>query len=224
MEVNDAPIILASRSPRRYELLSLLIEPARLVVRPPASSDEQGFDDCPTIAAVEDRLLAIARAKRTVVRAEIASQPDAANIHRAAILAADTTIVAESASGEFAVLGQPPKEGPDRPTVRRWFEHYYFARPHLALTAVSIERGDAQVAEVIVSTAVHFNAAASGWLDWYLATDEPDGKAGGYAIQGLAGVFVNRVEGSLTNVVGLPLAETRQLLLDLELTQASGGR
>jgi septum formation protein len=222
--VNDEPIILASRSPRRLELLSLLIEPARLVVRPPANSDEQGFDDCPTITAVESRLLAIARAKRTAVRAEIASGSDAAKLNRAAILAADTTIVAESASGEFAVLGQPPKEGPARPTVRRWFERYYFTRPHLALSAVSIEREDGQVAEVIVSTAVSFNAAAADWLDWYLATDEPDGKAGGYAIQGLASVFVNRIEGSLTNVVGLPLAETRQLLLDLELIQASRGR
>jgi septum formation protein len=222
--VYDEPIILASRSPRRFELLSLLIEPDRLIVRPPANSDEQGFDDCPTITAVEDRLLAIARAKRTAVRSEVASGIEAPKLHRAAILAADTTIVAESASGEFAVLGQPPKEGPSRPTVRRWFEEYYFARPHLALTAVSIERADGQVAEVVVSTAVSFNRAAASWLNWYLSTDEPEGKAGGYAIQGLASVFVNRVEGSLTNVVGLPLAETRQLLLDLELIQASGGR
>ena len=213
----DAPIILASRSPRRLELLSLLIDPARIVVRPPASSEEQGFDDCHTITAVEDRLRQIARAKRAAVRSEIDPAMESLKLNGAAILAADTTIVAESASGQFAVLGQPPKEELSRPTLRRWFEEYYFARPHLALTAVSIERADGKVAETLASTMVSFNQAAANWLDWYLSTDEPDGKAGGYAIQGLASVFVNRVEGSLTNVVGLPLAETRQLLLDLEL-------
>lgn len=222
--MNDAPIILASRSPRRLELLSLLIDPGRIFVRPPASADEQGFDDCHTITAVEDRLLAIARAKRQAVRSDVASGIDAPKLAGAAILAADTTIVAESATSQFAVLGQPPREGPSRPTLRRWFEDYYFARPHLALTAVTLERADGEVAEVVVSTTVSFNRAAANWLDWYLATDEPDGKAGGYALQGLASIFVNRVEGSLTNVVGLPIAETRQLLLDLELIEASGRR
>jgi septum formation protein len=215
--VNDAPIILASRSPRRLELLSLLIESDRILARPPARSEEQGFEDCQTITDIEARLLAIAREKRAAVRSEVVSATDAAALASAAILAADTTIVAESATGELAVLGQPPREGPGRPTLRRWFEDYYFVRPHLALTAVSIERSDGEVAETIVSTVVSFNRAAAGWLDWYLSTNEPDGKAGGYAIQGLASVFVNRVEGSLTNVVGLPLAETRQLLLDLQL-------
>jgi septum formation protein len=218
--VNDVPLILASRSPRRLELLSLLIDRNRIIVRPPANSDEQGFDDCHTINAVENRLLEIARAKRMAVRSEIRTTRETAS--DAAILAADTTIVAESSSGQLAVLGQPPKEGPLRPTLRRWFEDYYFAKPHLALTAVSIETANGQIAETIAATTVSFNRAAAGWLDWYLSTDEPEGKAGGYAIQGLASVFVNRVEGSLTNVVGLPLAETRHLLLDLELISATG--
>jgi septum formation protein len=218
--VNDVPLILASRSPRRLELLGLLVDRNRIIVRPPANSDEQGFDDCHTISAVENRLLEIARAKRMAVRAEVRNVSEAAI--DAAILAADTTIVAESASGQLAVLGQPPKEGPLRPTVRRWFEDYYFAKPHLALTAVSIETADDQLAESITATTVSFNRAAASWLDWYLSTDEPEGKAGGYAVQGLASVFVNRIEGSLTNVVGLPLAETRQLLLDLELIPQTG--
>jgi septum formation protein len=218
--VNDVPLILASRSPRRLELLSLLIDRNRIIVRPPSNSDEQGFDDCHTINAVENRLLEIARAKRMAVRSEIRTTRETAS--DAAILAADTTIVAESSSGQLAVLGQPPKEGPLRPTLRRWFEDYYFAKPHLALTAVSIETANGQIAETIAATTVSFNRAAAGWLDWYLSTDEPEGKAGGYAIQGLASVFVNRVEGSLTNVVGLPLAETRHLLLDLELISATG--
>lgn len=135
----------------------------------------------------------------------------------AAILAADTTIVAESRTGDLAVLGQPPRESAARPTVRRWFEEFYFHKPHLAMTAVSIERADGRTAECIAVTTVSFNRSRADWLDWYLSTTEPDGKAGGYAIQGMASVFVDRIEGSLTNVVGLPLAETRQLMLDLEL-------
>jgi len=216
--VTTPRLILASRSPRRLELLSLLVDRARIVVRPPASSEEQGFEDCQTINDVEHRLLAIARTKRTAVWTACRADSEA---NAAAVLAADTTIVAESADGLLAVLGQPPEEGPRRPTVRRWFEEYYFARPHLALTAVSIERADGLVAEAVVATTVSFNQSAAPWLDWYLSTDEPAGKAGGYAIQGLGSVFVNRVEGSLTNVVGLPLAETRQLLIDLGLI---GGR
>ncbi len=207
-------IILASRSPRRLELLRLLVPPERLIVRPPRCSDEPGFDDCSTVVDVERQLLAIARSKRLAVRAESRLQEPGM---LAAILAADTTIVAESASGELAVLGQPPNEDRGRSTVRRWFHEFYFVRPHLALTAVSIERADGTVAERVVATTVSFSRARAGWLDWYLSTSEPDGKAGGYAIQGLASVFVDRLEGSLSNVVGLPLAETRELLLELDL-------
>ena len=212
--MNNSPLILASRSPRRLELLGLLISPSEIIVRPPSSSDEPGFDDCRTVTEVQDRVLSIARAKRLAVRNETIGM---AGLAHSPILAADTTIVAESLTGELAVLGQPPREDRSRPTVRRWFEHFYFHRPHLAITAVSIERADGQQAECIAVTTVSFNRARANWLDWYLSTDEPDGKAGGYAIQGLASVFIDRVEGSLTNVVGLPLAETRQLLLDLNL-------
>ncbi|QDT55455.1 Maf-like protein YhdE [Caulifigura coniformis] len=209
--MNNAPLILASRSPRRSELLGLLVRPERIVIRPPASADEPGFDDCQTINAVQDRLLEIARMKRVAVRSESSDLPDAS------ILAADTTIVAESRTGDLAVLGQPPRESPSRPTVRRWFDEFYFHRPHVAMTAVTIERADGRTAECIAVTTVSFNRSRADWLDWYLSTSEPDGKAGGYAIQGLASMFVDRIEGSLTNVVGLPLAETRQLLLDMEL-------
>jgi septum formation protein len=218
--VITTPIILASRSPRRRELLSQLVDPSRIHVLPPASSDEPGFEDCRNFNDVDRRIREIARTKRIAVRESLraASDPLDPNLGAtAAILAADTTIVAESAAGRMEVLGQPPPEDASRPTVRRWFEEFYFARPHVALTAVSIERSDGQVAECVAITTISFSRARADWLDWYLATDEPDGKAGGYAVQGLASVFIDRIEGSLTNVIGLPLAETRQLLLDLRL-------
>lgn len=213
--MNDArPIILASRSPRRLELLSLLVPRNRIIVQPPASSDEPGFDDCQTAGEVEPRLREIATMKRVAVRLERERRDPGLC---AAILAADTTILAESASGEFAVLGQPPREDHSRPTVRRWFEEFYFARPHLAMTAVSLESPDGQVIDRVATTVVSMNRARRDWLDWYLATDEPDGKAGGYAIQGLASVFVDRIDGSLSNVVGLPLEVTREMLVELQL-------
>lgn len=59
---------------------------------------------------------------------------------------------------------------------------------------------------------VWFREDAEPLLDWYLATNEPLGKAGGYALQGLGSVFVTRVEGSITNVVGLPLEAITELL------------
>jgi septum formation protein len=54
------------------------------------------------------------------------------------------------------------------------------------------------------------------WLDWYIATGEPQGKAGGYAVQGAGSVFVTKIEGSYSNVVGLPLEETLALLREAD--------
>jgi len=207
-------IVLASRSPRRLELLSLLVPADRIVVHPPANSDEPGFDDCRNVNDVEHRLRNIAAMKRRAVRNELRQRYAAV---QSAILSADTTIVAESSAGEFAVLGQPPIEDRSRPVVRRWFEEFYFARSHLAMTAVSLEAPDGRVIDGVAATTVHMNRAKADWLDWYLSTAEPDGKAGGYAIQGLASVFIDRIEGSLSNVIGLPLEETREMLLGLDL-------
>jgi septum formation protein len=68
------------------------------------------------------------------------------------------------------------------------------------------------VREQIVTAAVTFTDVSSEALAWYLSTGESLGKAGGYAIQGLAAAFVKRLEGSLTTVIGLPLLETLQLM------------
>ena len=80
---------------------------------------------------------------------------------------------------------------------------------------------DGRVIDRVAVTTVHMNRSRADWLDWYLSTTEPDGKAGGYAIQGLASVFVDRIEGSLTNVIGLPLEETREMLLAVDLVDAA---
>jgi septum formation protein len=65
---------------------------------------------------------------------------------------------------------------------------------------------------VVVTTAVEFVALTPEIVEWYAATGEPFGKAGAYAIQGAGGALVRRLDGSVTNVIGLPLAETLDLL------------
>ncbi len=73
---------------------------------------------------------------------------------------------------------------------------------------------------MVVTTAVEFVALTPEIVEWYVATGEPFGKAGAYAIQGAGGALVRRLDGSVTNVIGLPLAET----LDLVRKVAESGR
>ena len=200
----DGKLILGSRSPRRLELLSYLVPPAQIVVIPPRATDEAGFDGLHDRAAIEQRLREIARTKCNDVRAQLADG-------WLALLTADTVIVGAHDDGSLAVLGQPP--GQDwQDTVREWFERYYLGRTHLALTSVCIAAPDGRTDECLVASEVRFRADAQPFLDWYLSTGEPQGKAGGYALQGAGSLFVEQVIGSISNVVGLPLRETAATL------------
>ena len=71
-----------------------------------------------------------------------------------------------------------------------------------------------RIAERIVRSSVTFYDDIERRLDWYLATGEPRGKAGGYAVQGAASIFISRIEGSLSNVIGLPLRELFDVLTE----------
>ena len=77
--------------------------------------------------------------------------------------------------------------------------------------------GPSRRREEVVSTLVSFAPLTSEEIDWYVASGEPMGKAGAYAIQGLGARFVHRIDGSWSNVVGLPLEELRNILIDLDL-------
>jgi len=83
-------------------------------------------------------------------------------------------------------------------------------RRHSVLTGVALD--GAAKAAAVVETAVWFRPLAEAEIAWYASTGEPLDKAGAYAIQGAGGVLVQRIEGSASNVVGLPLAETAELL------------
>ena len=205
-------LILGSRSPRRRELLELLVSPESIDVRPPLSSDELGFDGLTSWLEIAQRLQRIAREKNDDVLAQVSPRDDDTQL----VLTADTVIVASGADARFQVLGQPPADESWRDVVRGWFCDLYAGRSHIAATAVCLtERLSGRRLERIVQSHVWVRDDVEPLLDWYLATDEPRGKAGGYALQGLASVFVTRVEGSITNVVGLPLEALVELLPQL---------
>jgi septum formation protein len=177
-------LTLASASPRRRELLSQL--GIALQVRP-ADTDESVRDG----EGAREYVLRVAREKARAVSGAI-------------VLGADTAVVLR---GE--VLGKP-RDGADAARMLRALS----GTSHEVLTGVVVRRGDAAPAEleVVASTAVRFARLGEAEIAWYVATGEPLDKAGAYAIQGAGGAFVLGVEGSVSNVVGLPLAETADLL------------
>jgi septum formation protein len=219
MTAPDDPVVLGSRSPRRRELLALLIGAGRVLVRPPREPDEPSFEGLADLQQIEQQLLDIARAKNVDVAGQL--QTDGTLPSLAAILTADTIIVALAADGTPVVLGQPPAAEDWQQTVGKWFEHYYFGRTHQALSAVCLSTPDGRRAEIVVSTRVQFAADARQRLDWYLSTGEPIGKAGGYGLQGAGSLFVQRIDGSPSNVIGLPLKETAELLEQCGICLAS---
>jgi len=208
--------VLASRSPRRRELLGLLVPADRIAVLPPRDATEPGFDGLHELATIERRLAEIARRKAASVADQTAAKnaPDAG---RKVIIAADTTIVAAAADGTLHVLGQPPETDSWKEVVRRWFREYYAGRTHRALTALCVHGPRGEIVERIVSTEVSIIDDVESRLEWYIETEEPRGKAGGYAIQGAGSIFISRVSGSLSNVVGLPLETLLDVFKELQI-------
>ena len=191
-------IYLASRSPRRRELLSLMgVQFEPLLFRNPPRADG-AVDETPL--AGEDPVAyvkRVARAKaehglKLVVWRRQATQP---------ILAADTTV---ECRGE--ILGKPTDEA----DARRMLELLSGQR-HRVLTAVSLA-WSGHIETVLSESIVQFRELEEAEISKYIASGEPMDKAGAYGIQGKAGMFVERLEGSYTGVMGLPLCETGALL------------
>ena len=175
-------LTLASQSPRRRELLAQL--GFTFEVRP-ARTDE-------TPRPAED-----ARAYVLRVAAEKARAVEAAGV----VLGADTAVVLDG-----RILGKPGDAAEAAAMLRA-----LSGRDHQVLTAVCA-RGAGRQEALVVSSAVELAPLSERQIAWYVASGEPFDKAGGYAVQGLAGAFVAAVRGSVSNVVGLPLAETVALL------------
>ena len=207
------PIVLASRSPRRRALLELVVPVGRLRVLPPRDADEEPLDGLRTRDAIHAAMRRITAAKRDDVRAQLGN----AGEPWAAVVAADTAVIAGEEKS-LTVLGQPPADDWER-TVRRWFREQFAGRSFLTATAVTVAAADGRGASAVVETRVSVRADAADHLDRIVAAGEPVGRAGGFAVGGLAGAScVERVEGGLSNVSGLPLAETLGLLAEVGIT------
>ena len=178
-------IVLASRSPRRVQLLAELgIEP----VVDPADVDETPRQNEDPVAYVQR--VAADKARRVAQRHSGAT-----------VIAADTTVDIDG-----RILGQP-LDIDDARTMLRTLS----ARTHRVHTAVVVIDAQSERADVVTSL-VTFQPLDDETLKWYLSTGESLGKAGAYAVQGHGSVLVERVQGSMSNVVGLPLASTARLL------------
>ena len=183
-------LILASASPRRLQLLDQIgIAPARIA---PADIDEAVSPrEQPRLHAMR-----IATEKAKVVYGRVDEH------ERAVILAADTVV----ACGRRIL----PKAEDDA-TVTKCLT-FLSGRAHHVLTAVAVIDATGKLRTRIVDTKVSFRRLEAEEIAAYLDTREGLGKAGGYAIQGRAAVFVRTINGSYSNVVGLPLTETFRLL------------
>lgn len=184
-------LILASSSPRRAEILRHAGLPFDVF---PANVDESRLprESAPHYV----RRLALAKAHFT---AEIAARKGRSAI----VIGADTVVVAGG-----KILGKPG----DLPTSRRMLRSLS-GRTHTVLTGLAVLRVPGGVEKITVEkTRVRFAKLSEKEIDAYLLTGEPYHKAGAYAIQGIAGRFVTRIEGCYFNVVGLPIARLWSLL------------
>jgi septum formation protein len=203
--------VLGSRSPRRLELLQQIVLPEQIEVRPPRSAAEEDFVGLTDWSAIETRLLEIARAKCADVCDQIRESTSAEST---IVITADTVVVVGPSDGRLEVLGQPPDDLTWPAVVQGWFEDHYAGRTHVVATAFCVAAPERPIIERVVQSNVTFHDDIKRWLNWYLSTGEPRGKAGGYAVQGAGSVFVSRVDGSLSNVIGLPLRELLEVLTD----------
>jgi nucleoside triphosphate pyrophosphatase len=179
-----SPLVLASASPRRRALLEQLGIPLRI---DPAHLDENVREGEPA----EQYVLRLARQKAEAVHVRHPSDT---------VLAADTSVVLEG-----RILGKP-RTAEEAVEMLRGLS----GRTHQVMTAVAVAGAGARC----VIASVTFAAASEAALRWYVSTGEPMDKAGAYAVQGIGGFLVERIEGSYSAVVGLPLVETLALLRD----------
>tara|TARA_R110002072_G_scaffold99008_1_gene217987 strand:- start:112142 stop:112747 length:606 start_codon:yes stop_codon:yes gene_type:complete len=196
----------------------MVAAPERLVVLPPRDADEPGFDGLRSMSEFETRCHEIVELKRLDVIDQLIA--GAISNGPCVVICADTTVIVEVSSGGLLALGQPNVADDWEAEVRGWFRDYLAGQTHTVLSAVSVSLldvagDDCRTLNQSCATLVTMRDDVEAWLDWYISTDEPIGKAGGYAIQGVGSVMVTKVEGSYSNVVGLPIENTVEMLREI---------
>jgi septum formation protein len=191
-------IYLASRSPRRLELLRQLGVECRLLL----DEDEARAEALEAVRDGETPAAYVQRAARAKTEAALARLAEA-QLPPAPLLCADTTVAIGG-----TILGKPA-DADDAARMLRLLS----GRTHRVLTAVVVApaSGPRLLAATQVSR-VRFARLTAAQIEAYIDSGEPFGKAGGYAIQGRAAGFVRRIEGSHSGIMGLPLYETARLL------------
>lgn len=192
LDLDGYRLVLASASPRRSDLLRSVGLQFEVL---PADIDESVLrGEVPA-----DYVARLSKEKASKI---------AAMVDHGIVVAADTTVDVDD-----QILEKPV----DDADVRRMLG-LLSGRTHLVHTGVTVlgpveaASGVGPARTIVVETAVRFVDLTARDLDWYVSTGDAVGKAGGYGIQGAAGAFVERIDGSVTNVIGLPLAETLSML------------
>ena len=183
---SESFVVLASRSPRRVELLKQLVADFTVV---PADIDETPHAHEDPVSYVKRLALEKARAVYMV-----------SGTH-AIVIGADTTVDLDG-----HIFGQPVDDNEAREMLRR-----LSGTTHHVHTGVAVVNALGEAVEV-VSSSVTFLDIQPEMLEWYIGTGESAGKAGSYAIQGHGSALVASSSGSMTNIIGLPLEETARLL------------
>jgi len=180
-------LILASKSPRRYELLK-----------------QMGLDvEVVPSKVIEDFVQAESPREHVIRLAEAKARDVASKYPGRWVVAADTIVYING-----SILGKPRCQEEAVEMLRR-----LSGQEHRVLTGFSVchlEKGKSNAGAV--KTAVRMKPLISAEIDWYMQTGEPFDKAGGYAIQGIGSFMIESIQGSYTNVVGLPLCELIQML------------
>ncbi len=186
------PVVLASASPRRQELLKSLVpeftvDPARL--------DEDALTD-------PDPWVTAQRLAREKALAVFERHPDS-------LVIAGDTVVALQEGEQYTQFSKPV----DSDDARRMLTAL-MGRSHIVITGIALRWSGGLICQT-ESTTVHLRHVTDKEMDDYIATGEPIDKAGGYGIQGGAGPFITKLEGSYSNVVGLPLEALKEALKEV---------
>jgi septum formation protein len=197
----SAFIYLASQSPRRSQLLAQLGVEHRLLL-PDAAEDSEALEavlpgEVPLAYVQRVTSLKLEAARTRLKRRQLPPAP---------ILCSDTTV----ALGH-TILGKPQDAADAARMLAR-----LAGRSHRVMTAITLGKGTHTVRACSVSR-VWFAALSDAQINAYVASGEPMGKAGAYAVQGLAAAFIARIDGSYSGIMGLPLFETAQALRALEV-------
>lgn len=187
-------LVLASASPRRKELLSLLVNEFEVL---PADIDETPFHH----EKAEEYVVRMAVEKAKAASLKYKNKTDYSA--RAIFLASDTSVVVDG-----QILGKPTSLEDSRSMLRR-----LSGRSHQVITSLCLcDLEQNHIATQCVTSNVTFREISDVEIDQYWRSKEPQDKAGSYGIQGLGAIFVLTMSGSYSAVVGLPLYETAQLL------------